>query len=345
MTTNDTPPCAELHLHIEGTLEPELIYRLAERNGLDLPYADIDDLRARYEFDDLEDFLALYYANMTALQTAADFADMARAYFARAAAGNVRHADVFFDPQAHLARGVPLSEVVAGLAEASAASLQEFGLSSTLIACFLRDRPAAEAEEVLQQLIDLGAPISGIGLDSAERGNPPELFAGVYALAASHGLRRVAHAGEEGPAAYVRGALEALGVERIDHGVRSLEDPAVVADLAARRIPLTVCPLSNVRLKVVPELSAHPLPAMLDAGLNVTINSDDPAYFGGYVDDNYRGLRDALGWGADVLADLARNSIEASFASTVRKGEMRAELDAWHSAQNGGAAAIAVPVA
>jgi len=329
---HDTPPCAELHLHIEGTLEPELIWELAETNGIDLPYADLADLRARYEFTDLQSFLDLYYANMAVLQTADDFARMARAYFERAAVGNVRHAEPFFDPQAHLVRGVDLATVVAGLSEAVATSEAEFGISSALIACFLRDRPAAEAVEVLQQLIAMEAPIIGIGLDSAEVGNPPEQFAEVYALAAQHGLRRVAHAGEEGPAAYVIGALDSLGVARVDHGIRSLEDAALVERLRSIRMPLTVCPLSNVRLQAVPSIEAHPLPAMLEARLHVTINSDDPAYFGGYVDDNYRAVRDAFGLDRATLATLARNSITASFADDARKQVLLEEIAAWEAA-------------
>lgn len=325
----DTPPCAELHVHIEGTLEPDLIYRLAENNGIALPYADIDDLRRRYHFADLESFLAIYYANMQVLQSASDFAEMARAYFARAAAGNVRHAELFFDPQAHLTRGVPLREIVDGLADAVRTSRREFGVSSALIACFLRDRDPEEAAEVLRELVKIDAPIVGIGLDSAERGHPPERFADVFELAGSLGLARVAHAGEEGPPQYVRSAMETLRAARIDHGVRAMEDPALVAELAERAIPLTVCPLSNVRLGGVARLSDHPLPAMLDAGLVVTINSDDPAYFGGYVDDNYRALTEAFGWGPDVLARLATASIDASFADEARKAEVRGQIEEW----------------
>ena len=328
-TYGDTPPCAELHLHIEGTLEPELIYALAERNAIALPYRDINDLRARYEFDDLQSFLDLYYANMAVLRRAEDFADMASAYFSRAARGGVRHAEIFFDPQAHISRGVPLREVVDGLADAVRASEGEFGVSSALIACFLRDRPAAEAVAVLEELLAMDAPIIGIGLDSAEAGHPPEDFIDVYALAAHHGLHRVAHAGEEGPPAYVWGALDVLGVERVDHGVRSLDDPELVARLVREQIPLTVCPLSNVRLKGVARLADHPLPAMLAEGLTVMINSDDPAYFGGYVDDNYRALAAEFEWGADVLARLARTSITASFATDARKAEVLRQIDAW----------------
>lgn len=328
-TATDVPPCAELHVHIEGTLEPELIYVFAERNGMDLPYADVDDLRQRYEFDDLQSFLDIYYTNMSVLRTAADFTTMARAYFERAAAGGVRHAELFFDPQAHLSRDVPLTEVVSGLAAAVSTSQDDFGISSSLIACFLRDRSPAEAVEVLTELAAMNAPIIGIGLDSAERDHPPQDFAEVFTLAGEMGLHRVAHAGEEGPPDYVRSALDVLGVERIDHGVTSMHDAELVARLAASGTPLTVCPLSNVRLKGVPDLEHHPLPAMILAGLAVTVNSDDPAYFGGYVDDNFRALVAAFGWGPEVLAMLARNSVAASFASDDRKDALHAEITEW----------------
>jgi adenosine deaminase len=331
---SDTPPCAELHLHIEGTLEPPLIYALAERNGISLPYADIDDLRARYEFDDLQSFLDLYYANTDVLRTAADFADLGRDYFARASAGGVRHAEVFFDPQAHTARGVPLAEVVTGLDDARRAARENVGVTSELIACFLRDRPAAEAYETLEELLAMDAPIIGVGLDSAEVGHPPEDFAEVFALAAAHGLRRVAHGGEEGPAAHVHGALDALAVHRIDHGIRSIEDPALLERLAATGIALTLCPLSNLRLKAVPTMSAHPLPRLREAGIVVTVNSDDPAYFGGYVDDNYRVVAAAFGWGPTELGELARNSVAASFADDDRKAQILAEIDAWERARS-----------
>ncbi|NQX13461.1 adenosine deaminase [Microbacteriaceae bacterium VKM Ac-2855] len=325
----DTPPCAELHVHIEGTLEPELIFALAERNGIALPDADVDALRRRYAFDDLGSFLELYYANMRVLVTRADFEDLARAYFRRAAAGGVRHAELFFDPQAHLARGVALADIVGGLQDAVTVSRAEFGITSGLIACFLRDRPVDEALPLLEELHSLGGPLLGIGLDSAERGNPPEAFRAVFRRAKELGLHRVAHAGEEGPAGYITGAIDVLGVERIDHGVRSLESATVVARLVAERMPLTVCPLSNVRLKGVERMTLHPLPAMLAAGLVVTINSDDPAYFGGYVDDNYRAIADAFGWGPSELAALAHASVDASFAEPPRIRELHAEIAAW----------------
>lgn len=308
-------PAAELHVHIEGTLEPELIYELAERNGIDLPYADLDDLRARYEFDDLQSFLDLYYANMQVLVTAQDFTDLALAYLHRAARAGVVRAELFFDPQAHLVRGVELLTVMEGLGAAIKRSPSETGVEAALIACFLRDRPPAEAVEVLSELIAMGAPIIGIGLDSAERDYPPRLFKEVFDLAAEHGLHRVAHAGEEGPAEYIREALDVLGVERVDHGVRCLEDPDLVARLVRDQVPLTVCPLSNVRLKGVARLEDHPLKRMLDLGLNVSIHSDDPAYFGGYLDDNVAAVREALGLSSEDLDTLAANSLSSAFGA------------------------------
>jgi adenosine deaminase len=317
-----TTPLAELHMHIEGSLEPELILELAERNGIELPYEDLDDLRSRYEFTDLQSFLDLYFANMAVLRTAQDFADMTRAYFARAARAGVAHAEIFFNPQAHTARGVPLSEVLDGLADAVSASEAEFGVTSGLIAGILRDRPASEADALLTDLLAVGAPIIGIGLDSAEVGNPPSKFVDVFARARAAGLHVVAHAGEEGPPEYITEALDLLGVERIDHGIRCLEDTDLVQRLVRERIPLTTCPLSNVRLRVVDTLADHPLRDMLAAGLNVSVNSDDPAYFGGYVDDAFAGLVAAVGLTDEEREVLARNSIQASFASDDRKAQL-----------------------
>ncbi|WP_413767820.1 adenosine deaminase [Rhodococcus pyridinivorans] len=304
---------AELHVHIEGTLEPELILALAERNHVELPYRDLDDLRSRYEFTDLQSFLDLYYANMEVLRTAEDFADLARAYFARAARAGVTRAEFFFDPQAHTSRGVPLPEVVAGLSDAVAGAHREFGVDAAMIASIVRDRPVPEAHEVFGELLRLGAPIIALGLDSAEVGHPPSLFEDVFARARAEGLHITAHAGEEGPPEYVRQALDLLGAERIDHGIRSLEDPELVARLVDESIPLTVCPFSNVRLRVVDTLADHPLRRMLEAGLSVSVHSDDPAYFGGYVDDNLAGLKDQLGL-TDAERDvLRRNSWDAAF--------------------------------
>ncbi|MET4611579.1 adenosine deaminase [Rhodococcus sp. PvR044] len=315
-------PLAELHMHIEGSLEPELIFALAERNKVELPYRDLDDLRGRYEFSDLQSFLDLYFANMAVLRTEQDFADLARAYFARAAAGGVQHAEIFFNPQAHTARGVPLRAVLDGLADAVRASEAEFGVSSDLIAAVLRDRPVPEAEAMLDEVLRLDVPVLGLGLDSAEVGYPPSLFVDVFARARANGLHTVAHAGEEGPPDYIWQALDLLEVERIDHGVRCLEDEALIARLVDEQIPLTVCPLSNVRLKVVDTLAEHPLRRMLEAGLLVTVNSDDPAYFGGYVDDNFARLQAELGLTEQERETLARNSIRASFASPERKAAL-----------------------
>ncbi|GAA4800425.1 adenosine deaminase [Actinomycetospora chlora] len=325
----DTPPAVELHVHVEGTLEPELITELAARNGIALPYRDIEDLRARYAFHDLADFLALYYANMAVLRTADDFAAMTRAYLRRAAAGGVRHVELFVDPQAHLVRGVPLAAVVDGVAGALADDAPGLGITTGLIACFLRDRPPAEAVDVLRALLAADAPLLGIGLDSAEVGHPPGGFAEVFALAAEAGLHRVAHAGEEGPAAYVTEALDVLGVERIDHGIRSLDDPELVDRLVRDAVPLTVCPLSNVRLRCTPDLRDHPLATMLHRGLRVSVHSDDPAYFGGYVDDNHRAVAAALGLTRDDQARLAHHAVDAAFVSAERAAELHAEVDAW----------------
>ncbi|MFG3099283.1 adenosine deaminase [Streptomyces sp. NPDC048182] len=306
-------PKAELHLHIEGTLEPELAFALAARNGIGLPWADTDALREAYRFADLQSFLDLYYELMAVLRTEQDFADLADAYLARAAAQGVRHAEIFFDPQAHLARGVGMGTVVEGLWRALGASETRHGVTTRLIMCFLRDESAASALETLDAARPYLDRITGVGLDSAEVGHPPAKFREVYEAAAALGLRRVAHAGEEGPPAYIAEALDVLGVERIDHGLRCVEDPELVARLVRDRVPLTLCPLSNVRLRTVESLGDHPLPAMLDAGLLCTVNSDDPAYFGGYAGDNFDAVREALGLGDDRLRELARNSFHAAF--------------------------------
>ncbi|MFF1449611.1 adenosine deaminase [Streptomyces sp. NPDC058274] len=306
-------PKAELHLHIEGTLEPELAFALAARNGVPLPYATTEELRKAYLFDDLQSFLNLYYELMAVLRTEQDFADLADAYLARAAAQGVRHAEIFFDPQAHIARGVPIGTVVEGLARALDAAVETHGISTQLIMCFLRDESAESALETLEAARPYLDRIVGIGLDSAEVGHPPAKFREVYEAAAALGLRRVAHAGEEGPPAYITEALDVLGVERVDHGLRCMEDPELVERLVRERVPLTLCPLSNVRLRAVDVLEDHPLPAMMDAGLLCTVNSDDPAYFGGYVGDTFHAVHEALGLGRERLRELARNSFVASF--------------------------------
>jgi adenosine deaminase len=315
MPTDDVPalPTAELHLHLEGTLEPELAFELAARNGVVLRHPDLAALRRAYAFGDLQSFLNLYYELTAVLQQPQDFADLADAYFARAAAQGVRHAEVFLDPQAHTGRGVPLEVVMEGLGEAFRNAEDTHGLSARIIACFLRDRGPEEAEALLPRLLPYRELIIGVGLDSAEVGHPPELFERVYAQAADEGLHRVAHAGEEGPPAYVWSALDRLGVERIDHGIRSLEDPALVARLRDEQVPLTVCPLSNVALRCVDRIEAHPLRRMLDAGLVATVNSDDPAYFGGYLHDNLAAVTRGLGLSSEHRRVLAENSFRASF--------------------------------
>ncbi|MGY0062055.1 adenosine deaminase [Streptomyces sp. LZ34] len=322
-------PKAELHLHIEGTLEPELAFALAERNGVELPYATQDELRAAYSFTDLQDFLDLYYALMAVLRTEDDFADLTNAYLARARAQGVRHAEIFFDPQAHTARGVPIGTVIDGLSRALDAAEQTYGITTRLIMCFLRDESAESALETFESARPYLDRLAAVGLDSAEVGNPPSKFREVYARAREAGLKCVAHAGEEGPPAYVWEALDVLGVDRVDHGVRSLEDEALVARLVADQVPLTVCPLSNVRLRVVDRLEDHPLRAMLDAGLLVTVNSDDPAYFGGYAGDNFDAVRDALRLDDATLRVLARNSFRASFLDEAVRSAYLKEVDAY----------------
>ncbi|WP_405741824.1 adenosine deaminase [Streptomyces sp. NBC_01525] len=321
-------PKAELHLHIEGTLEPELAFALAERNGVTLPYASRDELRRAYSFTDLQSFLNLYYALMAVLRTEDDFHDLADAYLARARAQGVRHAEIFFDPQAHTARGVPLVTVINGLARALDAAPERHGITTRLIMCFLRDESAESALATFEAARPHLDRIAAVGLDSAEVGHPPSKFREVYELAREAGLKCVAHAGEEGPPAYVWEALDILGVDRIDHGVRSMEDERLVARLAAEQVPLTVCPLSNLRLRVIDDLADHPLPAMLDAGLLVTVNSDDPAYFGGYADDNFTAVRDALHLDDATLRTLARNSFRAAFLDEATREKYLKELDA-----------------
>ncbi|MEU3820731.1 adenosine deaminase [Streptomyces sp. NPDC052644] len=324
-------PKAELHLHIEGTLEPELAFALAARNGVDLPYADTDELRRAYRFEDLQSFLDLYYALMAVLRTADDFAELADAYLARAAAQGVRHAEIFFDPQAHTSRGVPFGTVVEGLARALESAEERHGVTTRLIMCFLRDESAESALATLEEAKPYLRHITGVGLDSAEVGHPPAAFREVYQAAAALGLRRVAHAGEEGPPSYIRDSLDLLGVERIDHGLRALEDPELVERLVRDRVPLTLCPLSNVRLRAVDVLEDHPLKAMMDAGLLVTVNSDDPAYFGGYVGDTFHAVREALALTEDDLRLLARNSFEAAFLDhdEALRARYLAEVDAY----------------
>jgi adenosine deaminase len=306
-------PKAELHVHIEGTFEPEQIFALAERNGVRLKYSGVEELRAAYSFANLQSFLDLYYEAMSVLRTEQDFEDLTLAYLKRAQAQNVKHAEIFFDPQAHVGRGLRFETAIDGLWSALRNSEREFGISTKLIMCFLRDLPERSAMETLDLALPFQERIAGVGLDSAEAGNPPSKFMTVFARARAEGFYAVAHAGEEGPASYVWDALDNLKVSRIDHGVRSMEDPKLIERLQRARVPLTVCPLSNVRLRVVPSLEAHPLRRMLDAGLLATINSDDPAYFGGYVADNYAQCAAALHLTDAELVRVACNSFEASF--------------------------------
>jgi adenosine deaminase len=306
-------PKAELHLHIEGSLEPELMFALAERNGVQIPFASVEDVRAAYAFSNLQDFLDIYYAGAGVLQTEADFRDLALAYFERAAADGVVHAEIMFDPQTHTDRGIAFGTVIDGLLAAMAEAEARLGITSRLIMSFLRHLSEDAAFETLAMAEPWLDRITAVGLDSSELGHPPSKFARVFAAARAKGLKLTAHAGEEGPPEYVLEALDGLGVDRIDHGNRALEDTALVERLAREAMTLTVCPLSNLKLCVVNDLAAHPLDRMLAAGLKATVNSDDPAYFGGYVLDNYKAVAEARGLSRGDLVQLARNSFNGSF--------------------------------
>ncbi len=321
-------PKAELHVHIEGTLEPELIFALARRNGVTLPYPDVATLKAAYAFTDLQSFLDIYYAGAGVLRTEDDFFDMAMAYFDRAAADNVIHAEVFFDPQTHTVRGVPMATVIRGLARACRQAATVHGIEASLILCFLRHLTEDDAFATLEEALPFREHFIGVGLDSGERGNPPEKFARVFARCGELGLHRVVHAGEEGPPAWIETALDVLHAERIDHGVRCIEDPALVQRLAREGVPLTVCPLSNIRLCVYPSMERHPLEALLRAGIRATVNSDDPAYFGGYIDANFLAAFAALPLNAKDAYVLARNGFTASFAEDTTKARWLDALDA-----------------
>ena len=320
-------PKAELHLHIEGTLEPELMFELARRNGIRLPYASVDDVRRAYVFSDLQSFLDIYYAGCCVLLTEQDFYDLTWAYLARAAQQRVRHAEIFFDPQTHTDRGVPFDTVISGIHRALQEGEAHFGISSGLIMCFLRHLSAEAAMETLRQALPFQKWILAVGLDSSEVDHPPSKFKDVYDRAREAGLLGVAHAGEEGPPSYVWEALDVLKARRIDHGVRCIEDERLVRRLVEEQTPLTVCPLSNVKLRVFPNLQAHNLKQMLDRGLLVTVNSDDPAYFGGYVADNFRDSAAALGLDRDDLLRLARNSFVASFLGEEQRRRYLDELE------------------
>lgn len=320
-------PKAELHIHIEGSLEPELMLALAARNKVAVRYDTVESLRAAYRFGNLQDFLDLYYQGMGVLRTEQDFYDLASAYFSRAAGQNVRHAEVFFDPQGHTERGVPFKTMIDGLWSAMLEAERKFGLTSALIMCFLRHLDEASAQRTLDEALPWRDRLVGVGLDSSEKGHPPSKFQRVFARARSLGLLAVAHAGEEGPPDYVRQALDLLQVRRIDHGIRALEDSDLVARLAREKIPLTVCPLSNLRLCVVPDLASHPLKRMLQAGLVATVNSDDPAYFGGYINENFQAVQQALALTEEEIVTLARNGFRAAFCHESTKLKHLSAID------------------
>ena len=322
-------PKAELHLHIEGTLEPEMMFSLAAKHGVRLPYGSVEAVRAAYAFHDLQSFLDLYYAGCDVLRDRHDFYALAMNYFTRVHADRVVHAELFFDPQSHTARGVAMEVVISGLRDAMDDARRRYGITSELILCLLRHLPEDDALATLEAATPFRSELVGLGLDSGERGNPPSKFARAFARARDLGLRLVAHAGEEGPAAYIHEALDILKVERIDHGVRCDEDPALVERLARERIPLTVCPLSNLKLRVVRDLAHHNFARLLRAGLALTINSDDPAYFGGYVADNYRAIAAAVDLSCAELVACAENAVRASFLPAATKtsllGSIRSE--------------------
>jgi adenosine deaminase len=320
-------PKAELHIHLEGSLEPDLMFELAARNRLSLRHASEADLRGAYNFGDLQAFLNLYYEGSRVLCTARDFYDLTSAYVRRAAAHNVRHAEIFFDPQTHTERGIAFETIMEGITAGLRDAGSNHGMSAFLILCFVRDKSAASAMHTLDQALPFRDQIVAVGLDSAEHGHPPVKFVEVFARARAEGFRAVAHAGEEGPPGYIREAIDLLKVSRIDHGVRCEEDPTLVAELTDRRMPLTMCPLSNVKLRVFPSLEDHNLKRLLDRGVCVTINSDDPAYFGGYVNENFLAAQQALGLTRQDIHHLARNSFEASFLPEGERQRFIKELD------------------
>lgn len=319
-------PKVELHLHIEGTLEPELMFALAQKHAVKLPYASVAEVRAAYQFGDLQSFLDLYYAGCDVLRDRDDFRALAAAYFERAAADNIVHTELFFDPQTHTVRGVAMATILDGLHDAMADARAKHGITSALILCFLRHLSEDDALATLDAALPHRAKLVGVGLDSGERGNPPAKFARVFAKARAAGLHAVAHAGEEGPAAYIREALTLLGAERIDHGVRCDEDPALVHELALSQVPLTVCPLSNKALKVTPDLRTHNFATLLRAGVAVTINSDDPAYFGGYLTENYLQTAEALDLTAEELVTVAENAVRAAFIGPEEKDALLVKI-------------------
>jgi adenosine deaminase len=322
-------PKAELHVHIEGTLEPEMAFQLAKKHGITLPYATVEELRGAYRFADLQSFLDIYYAGANVLRDAEDFHALTLAYLRKAHEQGVVHVEIFFDPQTHTARGIALATVLDGLRRALSEAEREFGITCRLILCFLRHLSAAEAMRTLEEALPYKDAIAAVGLDSSESGHPPRKFAEVFARARREGLWAVAHAGEEGPPSYIYEALDILGVRRIDHGVRCEEVPELLGRLARERIPLTVCPLSNIKLNVFERIESHNLKRLLEHGVCVTVNSDDPAYFGGYVVENYLAVQRGLGLSRGELVVLARNSIEASFLPDSAKRRWLASIDAY----------------
>jgi adenosine deaminase len=322
-------PKAELHIHIEGSLEPELMFELARRNRVEIPFASVEEVRAAYSFSNLQDFLDIYYRGADVLRTEADFRDLAVAYFDRAATDSVTHSEIFFDPQTHTDRGIDFGVVMRGLLAGMDEARARHGITSKLILCFLRHLDEEAAFDTLRRAEPWLEHIEAVGLDSSEVGHPPEKFARVFAAAAERGLKRVAHAGEEGPPEYVWEALDLLHIDRLDHGNRSMEDPALVERLAREGMALTVCPLSNLKLCVVRDMADHPVDRMLAAGLKVTLNSDDPAYFGGYVNANYRAAAEGRGLTRDQLASIARNSFEGSFLGAEEKRTHLARLETY----------------
>jgi adenosine deaminase len=312
-------PKAELHLHIEGTFEPELLFSIAKRNKIPIKYSSVSALRKAYDFGNLQDFLDIYYEGCNVLLTKKDFYDLTFAYFSKAHSQGIRHVEFFFDPQTHTSRGVPFSAVIGGIHKACMDAQKKYSISSKLIMCFLRHLPQSDAEKTLKEAIPYKRWIAAVGLDSSEVGNPPSKFARVFSKARKAGFLTVAHAGEEGRSDYVKQAISLLKVSRVDHGNHALDDPVLVRELVKKRIPLTVCPLSNLKLQVVKDIKKHPLKKMMDSGLLVCINSDDPAYFGGYLDENYQAVQNALNLSRKDMLLLAKNSFESSFLSPGRK--------------------------
>ncbi len=325
----ETLPKVELHIHIEGSLEPELMFALAERNGIQLPYASVEEVRQAYQFSNLQSFLDIYYAGACVLLTAQDFYDMTWAYLLRCQADQVRHTEIFFDPQTHTDRGVPFATVIEGISQALRDGETQLGISSRLILCFLRHLSAEAAMQTLEQALPYRDHLIAVGLDSSETGHPPEKFQAVFDRARAEGFLTVAHAGEEGPPEYIRQALDLLQVKRIDHGVQCIHDPALVDRLVAEQIPLTVCPLSNVKLCVFDRLEQHNLKQLLGRGVCVTVNSDDPAYFGGYIGENFRATQQALNLDQEAIYQLSVNAINAAFLDSTAKHKLQQDLEAW----------------